>query len=158
MRSSEDKLEWVLRWRWDHPPFLGVSWGEVGYLPEWPVRIIRLPIDEGRVLLGTSSLVLLACPPPDLLTGLSARGVVWVGGWAVAAEHRVVCVWVGGCVCITWQILYSGAEVVRCQVGYGRWTGGVVILLGRDVAGALDTTAFDFGASGSLDGVEDDGE
>ena len=31
-------------------------------------------------------------------------------------------------------------------------------MLGRDVADALDTTAFDFGASGSLDGVEDDGE
>ena len=42
--------------------------------------------------------MLLACPPPDLLTGLSARGVVWVGGWAVAAEHRVVCVLVGVCV------------------------------------------------------------
>ena len=50
--------------------------------------------------------------------------------------------------------------VVRCQICYGWWTGGIVVgvLVGRDVADAVDTAAFDFGASWSLDGVEDDGE
>lgn len=51
-------------------------------------------------------MLLLSCPPPHLLTGLSARGVVWVGGWTVAAEHRVgLCV--GGWVCV-----YHVADII----------------------------------------------
>jgi hypothetical protein len=44
---------------------------------------------------------------------------------------------------------HSGAVVVRCQICYGWWTGGIVVgvLVGRDVTDAMDTSAFDFGAS-----------